>query len=520
MNVRRGQPGARRAGDRRAMVLLTVLLVVAIGALAGMSVLTLADARMEGVHGTLARGQVRALAWSGVQAAMAEMLEQREKLLDGEAPELTREWTLFTDGAGRSGVVRLLAMRGDEVAVAEAGKLDVNTASAEMLERLGVFDRETADRIVAARSERRFASVAELAGVEGIMPEMLRASDGEGTDEGRSLADLLTVFSFDPNIQAGMGEDASRHRGRRRVNLHQEWSEKLKEALADRFGSGIANGIETLVKRGQKFDSVGEIVRVMRGAGVGPEEWGPALDALTVSPDPYIPGLVDLSSAPAQVLACVPGIDETAAAEIVAARSRLDAATRASVAWPVVQGILKPDAFETAVDHLTTRSMQWRIRVEAGFAAPGAAETSEGEAPETLRDRMVLEAVIDVASQRPRVAYLRDVTYLDLAYELAAMAQAGEEREDAPLAEGESGVFQEDEEFADTFGDLDFGGDELADAADLSFGEWSDDSLVSPGSGEGAIGSADRSETGAEGTETEGADRRLGRWTSGEGDER
>src|SRR5262249_62111928 len=91
----------------------------------------------------------------------------------------------------------------------------------------------------------------------------------------------------------------------------------------------------------------------------------------------------------------------------------LDAATSRSVTWPLTHGILKEDEFLQAADHLTMRSMQWRVRVEAGLIDSTAPDSPFREPG--LEDRMAFEAVIDVASERPRIAYLRDVTMMDAA---------------------------------------------------------------------------------------------------------
>ena len=103
----RANPSRRHR--RHAMVLLSVMLVVTIAALAGTTAMYFAQAQMAATRTTLKRTQSRAMAWSGVQAAMAEIADQREKLLDGGAPELTLEWELFAEEAGARGVVRLLA---------------------------------------------------------------------------------------------------------------------------------------------------------------------------------------------------------------------------------------------------------------------------------------------------------------------------------------------------------------------------------------------------------------------------
>src|SRR5262245_21083310 len=105
--MRAGHAHSVVRGDRRAMILLSVMLVVAIAALAGTTAMYFSQAQMASTRTTLKRTQARAMAWSGVQAAMAEIADQREKLLDGGAPDLTTEWELFSEEGGARGVVRL-----------------------------------------------------------------------------------------------------------------------------------------------------------------------------------------------------------------------------------------------------------------------------------------------------------------------------------------------------------------------------------------------------------------------------
>src|SRR5690606_29354381 len=125
--------------------------------------------------------------------------------------------------------------------------------------------------------------VDELVGVGGITREALGDSSAAGEDgTGRpGLRSLLTTLSFDPNIQAGLGENAASHRGKRRVNLNTPWSDRLKRAIADRFGEEVASGVETLIKRGGNFKYVADVVKTMRSVNLPPSEWGPALDAFT-----------------------------------------------------------------------------------------------------------------------------------------------------------------------------------------------------------------------------------------------
>jgi DNA uptake protein ComE-like DNA-binding protein len=407
----------------RAVVLFAVLLVVTLAALAGTTAMVLADAGVSSARTALKRAQTRALAWSGVQAVMQELSEQREDLLLGGTPTLTREWTLFTGDTGERGLLRLKAFRNGACVQSECGRIDVNTADAAMLAALEGMSQELADRVVQARSGRSFTSPEDLLRVEGVTPELLygSAQSEDGADTSRrapdrdtdehpasGLLEAVTVFAFDPNIQGGVGDGGSDHRGKLRINLNAEWSAALGKAIEDRFGADAAKAIEQFMKSGETYKKDADIVKKMRGLNIPPEAWPPVLDAFTTTDEPYRIGRVDLMTANREVLACVPGIDPSAAAAIVEARSRLDEESRLTPAWTVTQGVLTPEQFEKAVDYLTTRSMVWRVRVEAGLTP---SESRRGEEPR-LSDRMVLEAVIDLSSERPRVAYLRDVTSL------------------------------------------------------------------------------------------------------------
>jgi hypothetical protein len=81
----------------------------------------------------------------------------------------------------------------------------------------------------------------------------------------------------------------------------------------------------------------------------------------------------------------------------------------------VTEGVLTPQQFSQAIDWITTRPMQFRVRIEAGMATRD--ERGEIELEGALSRPMTLEAVIDLAGPRARVAYLRDVTHLGLVQE-------------------------------------------------------------------------------------------------------
>lgn len=573
-NVRRT---SRAGSGRPGTVLMSVLVVVAIAAMVGTTVMYVADAEVVGTRTTIRAMQSRALAWSGVQVTMAELLAQRGALLDGGHPDLTRELTMSMGEAGARGVARLVEVAAGEAVVPEAGKLDLNTATAAMLVATGRMDEALAGRIVSAAAQRPLTSVEELLGISGVTAEMVYGvvggtvpTPGPGApvggaenpaagSQGVRLGDVLTTYAFDPNVQAGVGDRGADHKGKRRINIGSDWSDALGKAVSNRFGKDAAKVLEQVMKGGSKFAGDSDVVAVLRRLNVPPAEWGPILDSFTTTDDEYVVGRVDLSSASAAVLACVPGISSDAAAQIVRERDALSSEVRRSVAWPVVNGILTEEQFQAAVDHLTTRCTQWRVRVEAGYLKDAASGfrsgsgsgdgagatrarrgTGAGEAPMDrgeegtdgpLSDRVVYEAVIDVSSRRPRVAYFRDVTVLPGAY---AMYTAASVRQ--PTAEVDPPVSQDEAKEPPMDGapedsglkidaglkfeglDLSGGGQKSRqDALGADPTVSGDSSGVGDGSaGKGEVGSAASAPRGT-GIPSGARDRRIGRWTTGAG---
>jgi len=467
---------------RRGTVLLAVLAAVTIAALAAATVLFATDAQVSASAASLARTQSRSNAWSALQAVTAQLADQREDLLLGEPPAIDPDIDLYETDTGRLGVARLVAIGPDgELLVPEGGKLDVNHATAEMLTQLDAIDSDLAERIVAARP---FASVHDLLGIEGIDHDLLYGSVApDGADAGLvadeptlALSDLLTVFSFDPNVQTGVGDsdEARQARGRQRFNLDLPWTDRLGRALDERFEEGVGETVHELMDDGVVFASDADLIALLHNRfGLGPDNWREILDAIATSDDEFRPGRVDLLTASPEVLAAVPGFDRAIAAEIVAARDTLDDEERLTVCWPAMRGIVTPEEFILAVDHLTTRCMQWRVRIEAGTLAPEDMEVRADEfgvvtqglpgfdAP--LRDRIVIEAVIDVGSMRPRIAELVELTSLDAASAIARTVPPETDEEPAPddasAVSDEVLLAEPDDETAPGFGDLDFGTD-------------------------------------------------------------
>jgi DNA uptake protein ComE-like DNA-binding protein len=411
------------------LVVIGVLVAVVLSALIAGAIVSRSDGHQDLAMASLSTLQTRSLAWSGVLGVVSELQSQREEIMTGEAPLLTAQWSVPTRSG--EGVVRLIPWptgpgQQERLWVAESSKLDVNQANAAMLAKLPGVSQALAARIVGQRKQGYECveslsalglSVDELYGgtLTAQSVEVPASSDGGtaaatetvpiesaggsapagGEGEQQGLLNLLTTFAFDPNMQAGVGEGSEVWAGTPRINLSLPWSEALEGALKERFGEEVTRQAAEIFKARDPLTKDSQFVAILMAQGVPTQAWGTMLDIFTTSNDMYRLGRVDLLTAPAEVLAAIPGIDAAAGAKIVQMRESLSKEERQSIAWPVTEGVLTPQQFSQAIDWITTRPMQFRVRIEAGMATRD--ERGEIELEGALSRPMTLEAVIDLA---------------------------------------------------------------------------------------------------------------------------
>ncbi len=435
----RRRPSAR--GRSRGLVLFAVLVVAGIGLSIAAGVLLLARAETRGADRSAERARSRALAWSGVQAVVAELSAQRGRILRGEPLELEDQYVIEEDRA-RLGVVRLLPLGPDgSRLVSEASKFDLAEASVESLEASGIVDGDLAASVIAARD--RFGG--RLDSIEALLaaaPEEISAEDlfgplleldlreaiaGEEADRGermlarlegptpRGLADLLTVHASEPALDA---------EGRPRIPIAPPWTDAMGEAITERLGEDAANAVQLVISgslqgegqaltRGLALARDRDLAEIMVRARVAVEDWIRPIDVLTFESGEDRTGRVDLNTASAAALRMLPGVTEDEASAIVEARDRLTPQERATVMWPALLGIWPIERYPELVERITVRSFVWRLRLACGSVD---AETPDGP----IEDATVWEVVIDLGGDRPRLAALREITQFDLAARLLA----------------------------------------------------------------------------------------------------
>ena len=105
-------------------------------------------------------------------------------------------------------------------------------------------------------------------------------------------------------------------------------------------------------------------------------------------------------------------------AGIVRMRDDLSDLDRATIAWPAIHGIVETEAYEQLGGLITTRSWTYRLRLAAGEVD---ADRAQDEATDgAMAGAIIYEVVLDLSSPRPRIAYLREVTWLRTAAMIAA----------------------------------------------------------------------------------------------------
>jgi len=204
----------------------------------------------------------------------------------------------------------------------EAGKLNLNTATPEMLALF--FPQDAADAIVDWRDEDStpeaqgaeddyyitltppyhcknapFTSVEELLLVRGVTREMLATPI---TTDGLTLEDLLTVSSTDNNTDT---------QGEARLNL----TTATEEELTDRCGDVLSSQeISAILRQQSSLDSPADLLSV---SGLARDKVAQIYDRLTATTDTTRPGLININTAPLEVLEALPDLDETTAQAII-----------------------------------------------------------------------------------------------------------------------------------------------------------------------------------------------------------
>lgn len=357
----------------------------------------------------------------GVVPATSDYLNQAVEVGDALV------WFLGRDAAARTSL-RTTAQQPAYGLIDECSKLNLNTATLDMLKALPRMTDELAAAIVDWRDEDEevsengaespayqlrapayecknadFETVEELRLVAGADWEILYGEDAnlngvldanendgnvswpEDNQDGRldpGLLEYVTVYSREPN---------KRSDGTARINVKGENAQEFQSLLQEKLGEERATEIQRNL--GSDWSSINSVLEIYIKSQMTEDEFADIAGEISVSDEEFLPGLININTAPEAVLACVPGIG-TANAAAVAAYRQSHAGSLDSVAW-LAQALEEAAAIQ-AGPYVTTRSYQYT----ADLAAVG----HDGKGFRRVR------FVIDASGDEPMIRYRQDLT--------------------------------------------------------------------------------------------------------------
>lgn len=315
--------------------------------------------------------------------------------------------------------------------VDESSKLNLNTATIDMLEALPLMTPEIAAAIIDWRDTNSdittggaeddtylrfnppyhcknadFETVDELRLVSGMTLAFLYGEDSNlngvmdpNENDGTNLApvdnrdgkldpgfwEYLTVYSRQPNTNAD---------GTVRVILTAPNSRQgLQSLLNDKLGQSRAD--EIVRRLGPPNRPLGSPLELFITGAMTASEFSLIEDSLTVTNGAFAKGLVNINTASQAVLTCIPGIGVDKAASVVAYR-QANAGNLTTVSW--IASVLDQASAIQAGPYITGRTFQ--------FSADIAAVGKQGRG--FRRQRFVF----DTSSGLPSIVFRQDLSHL------------------------------------------------------------------------------------------------------------
>lgn len=432
---------------QRGFLLIAVLVIVMLASMVALSLLFRLSAEQASFGASAGGEQAWYAAMSGIQQAihLAHTASQDSTVWQNNPSAFYHQlvqddgsdrWYFTIYSPGASGENQLRYGLADEGA-----KINLNKATSPMLFRAFDMPADIVHRLTGEATEPtnsfsvetnsfelsahpQFATIEDLLLVPGITPGMIYGEDANhnfhldpNEDDGDAqyppddgdgqlflgLQEAITVYSYEFDLNSDKA-------ARIQLNSTQtNWTAKglpdeaasfirMEQAAAKRFKSPA-----DLLEAKDKFkNEEGKEVEIE--SGIGAEELPMVMDLFTTTFEPKLTGLININTAPIQVLKALPGIDEAKAESIIEARDNLRPELRQSTAWLYSEKLLSADEFKALAPMITTRSFQYRFNV-IGYGMPSG------------RYR-VFEVVIDTADKQPQITYLRDITRLGLPFPL------------------------------------------------------------------------------------------------------
>ena len=433
----------RRRGARGTVLIVTMWILVV---LAGMVLVLARSMRIEGAcSANHAAGQQAAAIESG---AVQYVLANVDGLAGWTPTEANMPCEAVRVGEGAFWIIRPDYDDGREAAfgvVDEASKVNLNTAPQEMLSALpgmtpeiaaAVMDwrdgdsdltvggaeseyylllsdpyecknayLETVEEMLLIKLVTRDLMLGEDTNRNGVLDENENDADETDPPDNRNgtldagLLHLVTVYSRESSSGGSSGSSV--------VNVNTARTSQLRGVLGTTASEQRLTDLVNRARLGRPFRNV---LDFFYRTGMTREEFEPIANRLTTRDDRTLRGLVNISTAPRQVLLCLPGLEDADVSSLMAARAG-DNVDRTSIAF--VTDAIEQEKAVGIGSYITTRSYQ--------FSADIVSVCGNGRAFRRCR------IVVDALNSPPRIIYRQDLTPLGwpLSPELLAELRSG-----------------------------------------------------------------------------------------------
>jgi type II secretory pathway component PulK len=425
---RHGPRPGRRAGGTVLIVTLWVVLV-----LAGLALVFARSMRVAAAVSAnhIASLQAECIAAGALQYVVAQLVEQAETQTQPTTAEAALLYEAMEVGDGYFWVLHSNLENDQEILYGltdEAGKINLNTASEEMLLKLpgmtaelaaSIIDwRDTDSDVTTSGAEDEYyllqptpyhckngplETVSEILLIKGASEDLLygedtnlnglldpQENDGDESDPpdnsdgklDRGFYDYVTVYSTEANVDS---------EGNTRINISDASARSdLQTLLQETFEEDRALEIMTGLSSSATYNSILDFYYRSR---MTYEEFCKIADRLTTSSETTLSGRVNVNAAPKEVLMCLPGLEEKDVEDLLAYRSTL-AEEPNSIAW--VTEVLDQTQATGIGPYITVHSNQ--------YSADILAVAGNGRAYKRCK------AVLDTQQSPPRVVYWRELT--------------------------------------------------------------------------------------------------------------
>ncbi len=335
---------------------------------------------------------------NGLFWVIAQDFTTDEEPTYGVVPENTRLNVSVTPPEALSGLIGLNSEICNAIADWADGDDEIRDGGAEsdyyLAQRIGYEAKnsrfETLEELLLVRDVDELILYGEDTNRNGVLDDnendaaATPPSDNADGSLDVGLYPYLTVYSVEPNKTVD-GED--------RTNLNQ--GGELFQLLRDELEEKRFNEVSPQVLTGRPFQNALDFAIKLK---LTDEEFAKLQDKVTANNQNVQRGLINVNTAPAEVLDLLPGLEEGDGQKIVSARDT----DQESMLW-LVDALDKEKAV-AAANLLTTRSFQ--------FGADILAVSGDGRG--FVRYRVVIDTLSSNGEEveGPRVVYLQDITDL------------------------------------------------------------------------------------------------------------